>query len=132
MVLRQAASQFPHPAVQPAIGKWFWIVPAESNPARFRPAAEVQTAASALADAAKSTQVNFAFPCRTQSDPNRASVARSVSFSAGGQIPFPARGVSAATIPEFRFFAAQNRQRRSQTTASLVDNSPAWFATAKI
>src|SRR5208282_155310 len=131
-MLRRAASPFLHPAVQPAIGKQFWIVLAGSNPARFHSTAEAQTGADALADAAGPVPVCDAFPCRTQSNPNPANAARSKLFSADGQILFPTRGVFEAMIPAFGFFAARNQQRRSQTAASLADNLPAWFATVRI
>lgn len=130
--VKPAALRFLYLAVQPAAGKPYGIVPAGLNPARFRSTAEAQTGADALADAAKSILVNFAFPCQTQSDPNPANAAHSKLFSAAGRIPFPTRGVSEATIPAFRPQTAPGRQRRSQTAASLADNLPETSATAKI
>jgi len=124
-------SLFLHRLIQPALGKWFWIVPAKSNLARFRSAVEAQTAADVLADAAKSTPLSFAPLFRMQSDPSPAHAARSGLFLADVRSPFPAREVSVATIPVFRFFAARNQPWRSQTAASWADNLPAWFATAK-
>lgn len=94
--------------------------------------AEAQTGANAPVNAAKSVPENFASLFRTQSNPNPAPAAHSKAFSATGRIPFPIRGAFAATIPAFQSFAARNQPRRSQTTASLADNLPVWFATTKI
>ena len=123
---------FLHPAIQPVIGKWFWIVPAGSIPARFHSTAEAQTGANGRANVAKPTRVSFASRFRTQSNPGPTGAARSKPFSAAGRIPVPAREVSVATIPAFHFFAARNQRPRLQTTASPADNSPAWSATARI